>query len=83
MVDIDELLKQRGEQHGLFEQNATITMLLRITFRERGGWDNLTPVQALALDEIALKIARILSGGHKNTDSWRDIGGYSKLGEPK
>lgn len=29
---------------------------------------------------IAVKMARILNGGHDHKDSWQDIAGYAELG---
>ena len=43
---------------------------------ERG----IDPVHREALDMIASKIARILSGDATHVDHWVDIGGYAELG---
>ena len=40
---------------------------------------HLAPDQMLALDMIAVKISRILSGNPSHKDSWVDIAGYAKL----
>lgn len=78
-------LADRGKTHGNFMDNSTIGMLLRCTWRAAPNWNRLSPVQQLALDEIALKIARILSAGSdpNNPEHWHDLAGYAILGEPK
>lgn len=79
---ISTVLSERGTTHGDFGDNATFALQMRDLMRSmKPHWSNCTAEQRLALDEIALKIARILSGGNKTKDSWRDIAGYAKLGE--
>ena len=41
----------------------------------------LTAVQEMALGMIMHKIARILNGGHRQSDTWQDIAGYATLAE--
>jgi hypothetical protein len=81
-MNIDEVLKDRGQTHGLFSENAVMTQELRTTFRLAPNWELLSPSQRLALDEIALKIARMLSTGvdPKNPEHFLDICGYAALG---
>jgi hypothetical protein len=72
----------RGTTHGDFSANAAFALQYRDLLRSmKPHWSNLSPKQALALDEIGLKIARIVSGGHNTKDSWKDIAGYAQLGE--
>ncbi len=87
---LDATLSQRGSTHGDFVENARICHTMRGLFRGCHSWDYMPNVQKLVLDEIALKIARILSlvDGVKddlqpsnNPEHWRDIQGYAKLGE--
>jgi len=81
--DLTVTFAQRGGTHGSFAENAQIAMTLRSIMRATGNWENLLPEQRLALDEIALKLARILSLGsaHNFKEHWHDIQGYAKLGE--
>jgi hypothetical protein len=44
------------------------------------NWDVLKDTQREALELIAMKIARILSGDHNYRDHWDDIEGYAELG---
>ena len=78
-TDIEETLKERKMQHGPFQQHAYIEMKLRNTIILHGT--NLSPVHNVALGMIMHKIARILNGGSKHSDTWHDIAGYAMLAE--
>lgn len=87
MTDRDPLLQEREKTHGSFYANAEIAQQLKALFREHGyGQDNMqadSRVKAVyreALDMIALKLSRILSGQANFKDHWDDIAGYAKLG---
>lgn len=77
--DVIKTLKERKAHHGPFQQHANIELSLRSVVEHRGG--SLSPVQTVALGMIMHKIARILNGGHKSSDSWHDIAGYAILAE--
>jgi len=47
------------------------------------NWISLSDEQAEALEMIAVKIARILSGDPEYPDHWDDVIGYAKLGRPE
>ena len=81
MDDTTQLLAERGKTHGRFEHNAHTSQALRNVFRNAigPGWASLTDVQREALDMIACKICRILSGQGGFADHWDDIAGYAKL----
>ena len=74
-----DLLNGRAKTHGRFEDNAAVGQMLRGFFRSREQWANMTVVQREALDMIAGKISRILSGQGGYADHWDDIAGYAKL----
>lgn len=76
---VDDLLEARAMTHGRFEDNARVGQDLRSTFRSQEGWQQLTVVQREALDMIACKVSRILSGQGSHQDHWDDIAGYAKL----
>lgn len=80
---LETTLQQRGSTHGDFSENAVIAQDLRTRIRAARNWDKLRPAQQLALDEIALKMARILSDGSDPAfaEHWHDIQGYATLGE--
>jgi hypothetical protein len=78
----EPLLVERQKTHGSFEDNARISQALKLLFVNEGFGD-LCDVHREALDMIALKLSRILSGQADFKDHWRDIAGYAKLGEEK
>lgn len=79
MTSTNELLNERGKTHGPWDvQSATA---LRI---KRAMWSTLIPAkvsdsQIEALDMIAAKISRILTGDPNCVDHWADIAGYATL----
>jgi hypothetical protein len=77
----DALLTERGSTHGDFSVNADLSQRLKRILRESPGWTNLHPVHREALDVIALKVSRILSGKPYEPDHWADIAGYARLAE--
>lgn len=74
----DPLLNERQKTHGSFEANAQISQDLKRMFHQC-GYGNFTVVHREALDMIALKLSRILSGQADFKDHWDDIAGYAKL----
>lgn len=79
MSERDPLLQERAKTHGSFKQNAELSQTLKLYFRN-GGTAPQRAEQREALDMIALKISRILSGQAHFKDHWDDIAGYAKLG---
>lgn len=74
----DPLLNERQKTHGSFKDNAAISQQLKGIF---GMQEHQRPhAQNEALDMIALKLSRILSGQANFKDHWDDIAGYAKLG---
>jgi len=80
MTERDPILQTREKTHGSFELNADISQNLKGIFRAELGSTVLPPAQREALDMIALKLSRILSGQANFEDHWLDIAGYAKLG---
>jgi len=79
---LSSILEQRGNTHGSFSDNARIATATRELWRDTANWSKLRPTQRLALEEIALKIARILSAGSdcSNPEHWHDGAGYFMKG---
>ena len=73
------LISERGQTHGSFADNAYYGQQLRLLFRQSKGWTAATIYQQEALDHIAGKLSRILSGQPGFDDHWRDIAGYATL----
>jgi hypothetical protein len=78
MSNRDSLLVEREKTHGLFETTADISQDLKNILHSRK--QGLPSTQREALDMIATKIARILSGQANFKDHWKDLSGYSLLG---
>lgn len=80
---IEQTIKERGETHGDFSENAEIAQIIKNVFRgnAKDGWTNMPAEAREALDMIASKLCRILSGGYNYIDNWHDIQGYAALVE--
>jgi hypothetical protein len=78
-MNSDTLLTERGTTHGRFLDNATTGQALRDLFRQSPHWADMDPVCREALDMMACKISRILSGQATFHDHWLDIEGYARL----
>lgn len=77
------LLDEREQTHGSFEDNAIISQSFKRMFRAGPGWNKLSAIECEALDMIALKFSRILSGKSMSKQHWEDVVGYAKLVEEK
>lgn len=90
MTDPGQLLQEREKTHGSFAFNAAISQALKKLYRtphligpqiyEDSRYIELCAVHREALDMIALKLSRILSGQADFRGHWDDIAGYAKLG---
>lgn len=74
-----DLTSERGKTHGSFATNALISQVIKDFMRSQLGWYQLSFVQKEALDVMALKQSRILSGQSFFLDHWADVGGYAEL----
>lgn len=79
MNDIGNLLGERQKSHGSYAEVSGTCQAIKRTMRNTSGWDYLANEQAEALEMIAMKIARILSGNANFADHWEDIEGYARL----
>lgn len=75
----DPLLQERQKTHGDFGSNARISQQIKMIYHG-ADYYKYKPEHKEALDMIALKIGRILSGQSNFKDHWDDIAGYAKLG---
>lgn len=78
-MDSHALLTERGTTHGKFSDNAYMGQALRELFRSSDHWREMHAVQREALDMIACKVSRILSGQADFADHWADLEGYARL----
>lgn len=78
-----DLIQERERTHGPFCDTAAIAQELKAIMHACPAWNGLAldPAQREALDMIASKMARILSGNCNEPDHWQDIAGYAALGE--
>ena len=92
MSSVTDTLDERGKRYGDFSDHARICqdlkeVMLSTTMPSahdpQRGWAYLRPYQKQALEVIADKIARILSGDPDYADNWHDIQGYAKLVEDR
>jgi Domain of unknown function (DUF6378) len=80
-MEVKQTLKERAKTHGDFRENAHIMQATKDLWRAEPGWRRLDDVKREALDMIALKVGRVLSGGGNTKDTWHDIAGYAVLAE--
>ena len=80
MTDRDPLLQERQKTHGSFADNARYSQQIKDVYREALKIRTMDVAQLEAIDMIALKLSRILSGQANFKDHWDDIAGYAKLG---
>jgi hypothetical protein len=78
-VSTEALLETRGTTHGRFEDNAYNGQFLREFFRRSPHWQTMPLVHREALDMMACKLSRILSGQSTFADHWADCSGYADL----
>jgi hypothetical protein len=81
MAKIDDTIAARHARYGTFFDNASAGQLIKFAFRSGRNWNKLENDQKEALEQIASKIGRILTGDYNHIDSWHDITGYAKLVE--
>jgi hypothetical protein len=95
-MSIEHTLAERGNRYGDFTDHARLCQQLKLAMMRfsvttqtddsttsRIPWMYLADVQKQALEVIADKIARILSGDPNYADNWHDIQGYAKLVEDR
>lgn len=82
-MSIDDTLAARESRYGDFADNASYAQEIKATMRRTSGWLRLLPFQREALELIASKIGRMLSGDPNYKDNWHDIGGYARLVEDR
>lgn len=78
-MERDPLLATRQSTHGSFQDNATYSQEIKELMHATKGWKGLTFVEREAMDMIALKFSRILSGKSLEKQHWEDVVGYARL----
>lgn len=72
-------IPNRDQQHGGMEAVGRLAQIFKAHMRDGRNWSDLTDGEAEALDMIAHKIARILSGADPHDrQHWEDVAGYAQ-----
>lgn len=79
MSDVEQTLQERKKTHGNYAEQALETQLIKIALRKSKNWYGLSEVQMDAIEMIAVKLGRILTGNPNEPDHWLDIAGYATL----
>ena len=79
MTDIETTLNERKGNYGTFEDNAIVAQQIKVIFEESSKYHRCSASQQEALDLIATKLARIVTGDPNYIDNWHDISGYATL----
>ena len=77
--EINKVLAERGANYGDFAFVAFRSQQIQNHLRVHDPEKQYTPTQREALQMIASKLARIVTGNPEHRDSWIDIAGYAKL----
>lgn len=74
--ELATVLKERAGRYGDFAENARIAQAIKRELRSGVQWEGMTDDQRECLDQVVLKISRIVCGDPFYLDSWTDIEGY-------
>lgn len=77
--NLQEILLDRGKRYGSFTDNSQIAQSIKNVLKTSRFWNDLHSDQKEALDQIASKVSRILTGDPTYIDNWDDIAGYATL----
>jgi hypothetical protein len=77
--EVAAILAERSVTHGSFRDNARISQALKAIYETSPNWASLDAVTREALDMMAGKISRCLSGNPNEPDHFHDIAGYATL----
>lgn len=78
---VDETLAERGRNYGDFRENFAAVQEIKKALRKGAGWADMPAERREALEMIAVKMGRLVSGDSGHADSWHDIAGYARLVE--
>lgn len=79
MTDVNAILQQRGARYGDFRDHALVAQSIKRAYSASPNYRDLPDMHRQALEVIADKIARILTGDYNYDDNWIDIQGYARL----
>lgn len=70
----------RGTTHGDYTEMSQVIQETKAIWRSGSSWGKLTAGQKEALELIATKVGRIVTGDPTHLDHWRDGAGYFNKG---
>lgn len=78
---VSTILNERQQRYGTFAANASLAQSLKAVIGDHAAHcgANLDPDMREALDQICTKIARIVTGDPRYSDSWVDVAGFARL----
>jgi hypothetical protein len=76
---MSDIIDERAKTHGDYPQVSRMAQKLKRAMRRGKNWRILPDTQKEALEMVATKIARMLSGDHLYLDNVVDIIGYMTL----
>lgn len=78
---VDETLAERGEHYGDFKETFAVIQRIKAALQTGSGWHAMSMERREALEMIAVKMGRLVSGDSGHADSWHDVAGYARLVE--
>lgn len=81
MSTVDDTIAERQATHGSFVEQAGIMQAVKDALKTGSSYASMKPEQREALDMIAHKLGRIVTGDPSHVDHWHDIAGYARLVE--
>lgn len=78
--DITQILDIRGARYGNFVEQGTLAQQLKDRCRAEPEFFHIAYHKREAIDQILLRISRIIKGDPNYPDSWVDIEGSARLG---
>jgi hypothetical protein len=78
---VTALIGERRGTHGDWAVQAGIAGAIKAALRRGPSWPAMMPAQQEALDMMAVKMSRAVSGDPTHADHWDDMAGYARLGK--
>ena len=78
-MSVEKVLEERGETYGDFKYQAANAQAIKRLLRTMPNWAVLPDVHREAIESIAIKLSRMLTGDWAHKDGPIDIAGYAQL----
>jgi hypothetical protein len=78
-MNLDDSLRDKVMTNGAFEDTAQLAQGLKFALRRGKNWELLPPESKEALEQIASRIAMILSGDANDAKHWNRIAMYARV----